>query len=164
MSNTFGTDYNKRKAVPVFDGLLMYFPDACAAVASVSHKANEQHNPGEPMHWARGKSMNQYDTALRHMIDHRTGGGFSMKLNYENNGWIIERYDTDGERHLAKAAWRILAALQLDIEAERAEKVAQSVESGVLANCSCGRFVVTDITPKFWSMSDDKMHTIEKCE
>jgi hypothetical protein len=32
-----------------------------------------------------------------------------------------ETWETDGGRHLAKAAWRILAALQLDIEAERGE-------------------------------------------
>lgn len=193
MSKTFGTDYNARKAVPVFDGVLMYFPDAIAAVASVSEAGNKQHNPGEPLHWARGKSMNQFDTALRHMIDHRTGGGFSATLKLtENNGWVVERYDTDGVRHLAKAAWRILAALQLDIEAERAEKGpliatgwasggGNSIQSGdvvtvggpvdangsvasTLCNCACGRWVVSSLTPKFWSMAEDKMHTKEKCE
>jgi len=96
-----------RKALPIWDGVVMYFPDALAAVAAVSKAGNDQHNPGEPLHWARGKSMDQMNTAFRHMIDHGTG-----------NRW-------DGtERHLAKAAWRILAALQLDIEAERACPVA----------------------------------------
>lgn len=99
-------DDKSRKALPIFDGVLMYFPDALVAVAEVSRIGNEQHNPGEPLHWARGKSMDQYNTALRHMMDHRLG----------------QRYDTDGARHLAKSAWRILAALQLDIEAERAVK------------------------------------------
>lgn len=100
------TDYNARKALPIFDGYLMYFPDAAAAVADVSVRGNTQHNPGEPLHWARGKSMDQFNTAVRHMMDHGVGN----------------RYDTDGARHLAKAAWRVLAALQLDIEAEQAEK------------------------------------------
>ena len=95
----------ERKALPIFDGVLMYFPDAVLAIAAVSKAGNDQHNPGEPLHWARGKSMDQFNTNLRHQLDHRTG----------------QRYDTDGQRHLAKAAWRVLAALQLDIEAERNE-------------------------------------------
>jgi hypothetical protein len=89
-----------RKALPIFDGVLMYFPDAIAAVAAVSKAGNDQHNPGEPLHWARGKSMDQMNTAVRHMMDHGTG----------------THIDTDGQWHLAKAAWRLLAALQLAIE------------------------------------------------
>lgn len=99
----FGTDYDGRKAQPIFDGVIMYFPKALAAVAAVSVAGNKQHNPGEKLHWARGKSMDQMNTAQRHMIDHAGG----------------ERYDTDKTRHLAKAAWRILAELELDIEAEQ---------------------------------------------
>jgi hypothetical protein len=98
------SDYDARKAIPVFDGFLMYFPDAAAAVARVSQIGNDQHNPGEPLHWARGKSMDQFNTAVRHLMDHGAGS----------------RYDNDGGRHLAKAAWRVLAALQLDIEKEQA--------------------------------------------
>jgi hypothetical protein len=48
--------------------------------------------------------MDQFNTGMRHQMDHCTGS----------------RYDIDGQRHLAKAAWRILAALELDIEAEQA--------------------------------------------
>lgn len=77
----------------------MYFPDALAAVAEVSRMGNDQHNPGQPLHWAREKSTDQMDAAVRHIID----GG-------------TDRLDTDGGRHLAKAAWRILAQLQLEIE------------------------------------------------
>lgn len=99
------TEDKKRKALPIFDGLLMYFPDACLAVAEVSRIGNDQHNPGEPLHWARGKSMDQFNTSLRHQMDHGMG----------------VRYDTDGARHLGKAVWRLLAALQLDIEKERKE-------------------------------------------
>ena len=47
------TDDKARKALPIFTGFLMYFPDACAAVAEVSRLGNEQHNPGEALHWAR---------------------------------------------------------------------------------------------------------------
>lgn len=99
------TDDKTRKSIPIFDGVLMYFPDAIAEVAIVSRIGNDQHNPGEPLHWAKGKSMDQYNTGLRHTMDHKQGS----------------RYDVDGARHLAKAAWRALAALQLDIEEERKE-------------------------------------------
>lgn len=120
MSKLFGTDYDKRKAVPVFEGVLMYFPKAIAAVAEVSAAGNQQHNPGQPLHWARGKSMDQYNTALRHMMDHRMGGGRDPLplIPPTNNGWLQEERDEDGVRHLAKAAWRILAALELAIEEE----------------------------------------------
>jgi hypothetical protein len=121
MSNLFGNDYDGRKAIPIFEGVVMYFPKALAAVAEVSHAGNAQHNPGEPLHWSRDKSTDQYNTALRHMMDHRMGGG-RLEPQQEgqsfNNGWIKEPRDKDGVRHLAKAAWRILAALQLAIEEE----------------------------------------------
>ena len=92
----------ERKAIPVWDGCVMYFPKALLAIAAVSKAGNDQHNPGEPLHWARGKSMDQMNTAMRHMMDHGVGTVL----------------DTDGQRHLAKAAWRILAALELSIEGE----------------------------------------------
>lgn len=104
-------DDKVRKSYPIFDGCVMYFPDALMAVAEVSRKGNEQHNPGEPLHWARGKSMDQFNTALRHMIDHKKGF----------------RLDKDEARHLAKACWRLLAALQLDIEAEANERPIHAV-------------------------------------
>ncbi len=95
-----------RKEHPVFTGVLMYFPDAIAAVARVSKLGNDQHNPGEKLHWAREKSTDQTNTATRHMMDHGVGN----------------TKDTDGTYHLAKAAWRILAELQLTIEKERQQK------------------------------------------
>lgn len=91
------TDAKDRKATPIFRGLLMYFPDACAEVARLSYVANEQHNPGEPMHWAREKSTDQEDCLVRHLMQ---------------RGEI----DTDGLRHSAKVAWRALAMLQLELE------------------------------------------------
>jgi hypothetical protein len=89
-----------RKALPIWTGFVMYFPDVLAAVAEVSRKGNDQHNPGQPLHWAREKSTDQMNTAMRHMVDHARGN----------------RFDTDGSRHLAKAIWRLCAELQLDIE------------------------------------------------
>lgn len=96
---TTKTEAEIRKGQPVFTGVAAYFPDALKAVAEVSRIGNDQHNPGQPLHWARGKSADQLDAAMRHMLDH-----------------LANPIDTDGGRHLAKAAWRLLAELQLDIE------------------------------------------------
>ncbi len=64
---------------------------------------NDQHNPGLPLRWTRGKSMDQADTAMRHFLQRGT-------------------LDIDGQRHTAKAAWRLLAILQLEIENETNKK------------------------------------------
>jgi len=90
-----------RKQYPVASGVLDYFPDALVAVAHVSHKGNEQHNPGQPLHWARGKSTDEADTMIRHFLQRGT-------------------IDTDGIRHSAKMVWRALALLQKEIESEQA--------------------------------------------
>ena len=112
MTSIFGESYEGRKEHLIFDGVVMYFPKALAAVAAVSVEGNNQHNPGEPLHWARGKSMDQRNTALRHMIDHADGA----------------KFDNDGCWHLAKAAWRILAWLELEIEADAAKGLARDDE------------------------------------
>lgn len=89
-----------RKATPIATGLLDYFPDAIVELARLSYDANEQHNPGEPVHWARERSDDHDDCAMRHFMDRG-------------------KRDTDGKRHTAKAAWRLLAMLQLEIEKDR---------------------------------------------
>jgi hypothetical protein len=88
----------QRKGYPIFSGVLAYFPDAIAAVAEVSYLGNQKHNPGEPMHWARGKSMDHADCIGRHLIEH---GGFDGPI-----------------RHSAALAWRALALLQEELERE----------------------------------------------
>lgn len=94
-------DKELRKRMPIGTGVIDYFPDALAAVAYVSYVGNNQHNPGQPLHWARGKSNDQDDTIIRHFVER---GGF----------------DNDKCRHAAKLVWRALAALQLEIEDARA--------------------------------------------
>jgi len=66
---TLPYDSDERKKVPLYRGLLGYFPAACAAVARHSMENNEKHNPGEPMHHARGKSTDHADCILRHVMD-----------------------------------------------------------------------------------------------
>ena len=88
-----------RKEFPVATGVLSYFPDAIMAVSRVSFIGNQQHNPGQPLHWDRSKSKDEADALLRHFIQRGT-------------------IDTDGVRHSAKVAWRALALLQKEIEAD----------------------------------------------
>jgi hypothetical protein len=88
----------ERKSIPIMTGVLDYFPLAIAEVAKVSKAGNDQHNPGEPLHWARNKSSDHINCITRHLMERGT-------------------MDTDG-RHTAKAAWRILALLQEEMEAE----------------------------------------------
>lgn len=93
-------DAAARKSLPICTGVLDYFPDALAAVAEVSRVGNDQHNPGQPLHWAKGKSTDHADSLVRHMLDRG-------------------KLDVDKVRHSAKVAWRALALLQTEIEAER---------------------------------------------
>jgi hypothetical protein len=108
----FGTDYAERKQIKIFDGAVMYFPKALAAVSIVSVVGNEQHNPGEALHWSRGKSFDQFNTALRHMVEHKSGQLYAEDIP-ERVQKIIGNLKV---RTLANAAWRVLAALELSIE------------------------------------------------
>jgi len=94
------TDAAIRKNMPITSGLLDYFPLACAEVARLSKAGNDQHNPGQPMHWNREKSQDHADCIARHLIDRHAR-------------------DTDGERHATKLAWRSFALLELVLEAEK---------------------------------------------
>lgn len=99
------TDARDRKALPIATGCIDYFPDALAAVAEVSRIGNDQHHPGTPLHWDRSKSTDEADALMRHFVQ---------------RGEI----DTDGVRHSAKVAWRALALLQKEIEADDGEMTA----------------------------------------
>ena len=87
----------KRKQLPVYSGVLKYFPDALAEVSKVSRAGNEQHHPDKPLHWDRSKSTDELDALTRHLLE-------------------AGKLDTDGIRHSAKIAWRALANLQKEIE------------------------------------------------
>jgi hypothetical protein len=97
--STLPEDAAARYRFPLAEGLLYYFPSALALVAEVSRIGNEQHNPGEPMHWARGKSIEHADKIMRHLMD--AGGK-----------------DSQGVRHTSRLAWRALALLQEECERE----------------------------------------------
>ncbi len=94
MADILPTDAAERKTYPLYRGLLLYFPDALAAVAHVSYVGNQQHHPDKPLHWDRKKSTDQEDAMLRHLI----------------------------EGDYAAMAWRALAALQTKIESNKEAK------------------------------------------
>lgn len=66
---TLPTDSTARKGFPLVRGFLRYFPAAIAGAAAVSKAGNDKHNPGEPMHHARGKSNDHSDCIVRHLMD-----------------------------------------------------------------------------------------------
>lgn len=95
-----------RKRMPLFDGCMMYFPDALLAVSAFSLKANDKHNPGEPLHWSKHKSTDHANCVGRHLVD---------------MGPDWDAIDPEfGEMHAVALAWRSLAVLQIVIEAKRA--------------------------------------------
>ena len=89
----------ERKQMPVYSGVLKYFPDEIREVAKVSWAGNEQHHPDKPLHWDRAKSSDELDALARHLIEAGT-------------------IDTDGIRHSAKICWRSLSNLQKELEQE----------------------------------------------
>lgn len=97
--NSLPEDQDERNLMALADGLLDYFPNALAEVAKHSKLAGDKHHPGEPLHWERGKSMDHRNKIMRHLVD--SGG-----------------VDKDGNRHSAGLAWRALALLQEELEAE----------------------------------------------
>ena len=73
-------DKNKRKEIPLYKGLIKYFPDALCEVARVSYIGSKQHHPDEDIHWDRDKSSDDLDALMRHLME---------------NGM----HDVDGVRH-----------------------------------------------------------------
>jgi len=92
----------------------MYFPDALAAVSRLSKAGNDKHNPGEPLHWARGKSTDQMDCLARHILTPEA-------IDPETN-----------EPELVAAVWRGLAQLQL-LEEKRLAAAGIRPYSGIVS-------------------------------
>lgn len=90
----------QRGLYPMAEGCLDYFPNALAEVSRISYEGNQKHNPGEPMHWSRGKSTDHRNKIIRHTVDSRPDTELAIE-------------------HAAQAAWRALAVLQEKIERVR---------------------------------------------
>jgi len=82
-------DSKVRKDIPIYTGVINYFPDAFVELAKLSLRGGVQHGQTrETLHWDRDKSTDHLDALCRHMID---------------EDW-------------AEVAWRALANLQVQIE------------------------------------------------
>jgi hypothetical protein len=106
------TEAERRKATPVYSGVLSYFPRALRVIAQCSKAGNDQHNTGQPLHWNRAKSQDELDALTRHLLDHAQGVAV----------------DTDGISHLTKVAWRALAMLEKACEAAEAPAAIKPAE------------------------------------
>ena len=87
----------QRKEYPITTGCFDYFRDALLYISHVSYKGNQKHNPGEPLHWARGKSTDEPDALGRHLV-------------------AREIVDDNGLLEAGEMAWRALALLQKLLE------------------------------------------------
>lgn len=91
------TDAKLRKMIPIYSGLIKYFPDAFAAVAQHSYHGGLQHGQTpETLHWDRTKSTDHLDALMRHVL----------------------------EKDWEAVAWRALAHLQTEIEEKKEKDVA----------------------------------------
>ena len=83
---------NDRKDIPIYTGVINYFPDALVELAKLSLTGGVQHGQTkDTLHWDRSKSTDHLDALCRHMID---------------KDW-------------AEVAWRALANLQVQIEKDK---------------------------------------------
>lgn len=101
------TTSEERKTYPMASGLLDYFPDALAEVAKISYLATQKHHPDKVMHHDRDKSSDHADCIVRHLVER--GGTETLQINGQ----------TYVQRHSAALAWRTLALLQEELEAEK---------------------------------------------
>lgn len=91
-------DSEERKNMPIYSGVMRYFPRALAYIAKVSKAGNDKHNPGQPLHWSKDKSNDHLDCVARHLTEAGT-------------------VDPDDDLlHDGKLAWRALANLETVLE------------------------------------------------
>lgn len=103
------TDSAARKEFPMGTGFVDYFAAAMAEVAHVSWIGNQKHNPGQPLHHARGKSMDHDDCVVRHFSERGGWDRFEWtdQAGVKQVRWVL---------HSAYLAWRAMATLQQECE------------------------------------------------
>jgi hypothetical protein len=111
----FPAEDKARKMLPIFKMLTGYFPKAMREITRVCVANNVRYNPGKDptdINWARGKSTDQLGSAFRHMLENRVDG-----LVFESTTLdVASATGIDRVYVLAAAAWRLCAALELEIE------------------------------------------------
>lgn len=93
-------DDDKREDYPLFDVLVGYFPAAMCELARWTKVGNEQHNPGEELHWAREKSTDHRNKILRHLMDYdqKESNGFyeAIPMLWRCAALVQELLEKDG--------------------------------------------------------------------
>lgn len=107
---TLPTDSEARKGFPLFSGCLRYFAAALAGVARTSKIGNDKHNPGEPMHHARSKSMDHGDCIIRHLMDLEDMLAANMRAS--EKGQEVPFKDQQVLDEAGSLCWRALALSQ----------------------------------------------------
>ena len=131
----FPADDQARKMLPVFSMISRYFPKAMREITKVCVANNVRYNPGRDpadINWARGKSPDQLGSAFRHMLERTVDDTMFEELPPE----LVAAVQFDRVYVLAEAAWRVCAALELDIE--RCERPAEEVNSAIGTIIPCG--------------------------
>lgn len=101
---TLPTDSQARKDIPLRAGCYNYFPAALAGVARWSKLGNDKHNPGQPLHHARGKSSDHEECIERHGTDLADLLAAESRTGEDLTAAILDELDA--------RAWRALAASQ----------------------------------------------------
>jgi hypothetical protein len=125
----FPADDKARKMLPVFSMITRYFPKAMREITKVCVANNVRYNPERDpadINWARGKSPDQLGSAFRHMLERTVDNRVFEPLSAE----VEKATGITSVYVLAEAAWRVCAALELEIE--RCERPIEEVQSGGL--------------------------------
>lgn len=125
----FPSDDKARKMLPVFSMITRYFPKAMREITKVCVANNVRYNPGRDpadINWARGKSPDQLGSAFRHMLERQVDNHVFEPVSAE----VQEGTGITSVYVLAEAAWRLCAALELEIE--DCERPIEAVQSGQL--------------------------------
>lgn len=96
-------DKQKAAKVPVWEGVLNYFPAALLAVGAISKFGSAKHNDGKfPTLWRKYPTVTYGNALSRHILDEcRTGDSYDGESNM---------------LHAAHEAWNALARLEKLLE------------------------------------------------
>ena len=113
------TDDKGRKGLPLFKQITRYFPKALREVTKVSVVNNVRYNPDRSptdINWNRPLSADQLGSLFRHMLEREVDGKIFDNVPSD----VAKVTGIERVYVLAEAAWRSLAALELEIEQQEA--------------------------------------------
>ena len=110
----------QRKNLPVFAMLTRYFPKAIREITKVCVINNVRYNPERAptdINWARDKSRDQLGSLQRHILERVVDDHVFEEIPAD----VQAATGFDRAYVLAEAAWRALAALEVEIETQEAK-------------------------------------------